>query len=47
VTHQLPVYADHDVGLLGESIHTAKANTEGLLDDSKQIGLEAVLRELI
>ena len=38
---QLLVYADHDVRLLGESIQTAKKNTEGFLDDSKQIGLEA------
>jgi len=41
VTHQLLVYAAHDVRLLGESIQTAKKNTEGFLDDSKQIGLEA------
>ena len=41
VTLQLLVYADHDVRLLGESIQTAKKNTEGLLDDSKQTGLEA------
>jgi hypothetical protein len=41
VTHQLLLYADHDVSLLGESIQTAKKNTELLLDDSKQIGLEA------
>jgi hypothetical protein len=40
VTHQLVVYADRDVSLLSESIHTAKKNTEGLSDDSKQIGLE-------
>jgi len=40
VTHQLLVYADHDVSLLGENIQTAKKSTESLLDDSKQIGLE-------
>jgi hypothetical protein len=42
VTHQILVYADRDVSLLGESVQTAKKNTEGLLlDNSKQIGLEA------
>ena len=41
MTLQLLVYADHDVRLLGESTQTAKRNTEGLLDYSKQIGLEA------
>jgi len=41
VTHQLLVYADRDVRLLGERIQSAKKNTEGLLGDSKQIGLEA------
>ena len=40
VTHQLLVCADHDVSLLGESMQTAKKITEGLLDNSKQIGLE-------
>ena len=40
VTHQLLVY-DHDVSLLSENINHAKQNTECLLDDSKQIGLEA------
>ena len=40
MTHQLLVYADHDVSLLGENIQTAKKSTESLLDDSKQIGLE-------
>jgi hypothetical protein len=36
------VCADHEVSLLGESIHTTKKNTESLLDDNKQIGLEAM-----
>ena len=39
VSRHLLVYSDHDVSLLGESID-CKENTEGLSDDSKQIGLE-------
>jgi hypothetical protein len=34
----------HDVSLLGESTETAKKNA-GLLDDSKQIGLETNVEE--
>jgi hypothetical protein len=37
--HQLLAYAD-DVNLLGDNIDTIKKNTETLIDDSKEIGLE-------
>jgi hypothetical protein len=38
-THQLLTYAD-DVNLLGDNIDTIKKNTETLIDDSKEVGLE-------
>jgi hypothetical protein len=38
-THQLLVYAD-DVNLLGDNIDTIKRNTQTLIDDSKDIGLD-------
>jgi hypothetical protein len=38
-THQLPVYAN-DVDILGGSMHTTKKNTEALVVDSKETGLE-------
>ena len=38
-THQLLVYADV-VNILGGSVHTIKKNTEALVVDSKEIGLE-------
>jgi hypothetical protein len=37
--YQLLVYAD-DINLLGNSIYIIKDNTETLLDDSRDIGLE-------
>jgi hypothetical protein len=37
-THQLLAYAD-DVNLLGDNIDTEK-NTETMIDDSKEVGLE-------
>jgi hypothetical protein len=39
VTLQLLVYAD-DVNILDRSIHTIRKNTEALVVDSKEIGLE-------
>jgi hypothetical protein len=38
-THQLLVYAD-DVNLLGDNINSVKKNTETLIGDSKEVGLE-------
>jgi len=38
-THQLLVYAD-DVDTWGESVHTVKKNTENIVVDGKDIGLE-------
>jgi hypothetical protein len=38
-THQLIVYAD-DVNILGGSVHAMKKNTEALVVDNKEIGLE-------
>jgi hypothetical protein len=38
-THQLLVYAD-DINLFGDSIKTIKENTETLLGDSSNVGLE-------
>jgi hypothetical protein len=38
-THQLLAYAD-DVNLLGDNIEAIKENTETLIDDSKEVGLE-------
>jgi hypothetical protein len=38
-THQLLAYAD-DMNLLGDNIDTVKKNTETLIDDSKEVGLE-------
>jgi hypothetical protein len=38
-THQMLAYAD-DVNLLEDNIDTIKKNTETLIDDSKEIGLE-------
>jgi hypothetical protein len=39
-THQLLVYAD-DVNLLGDEIDTIQKNTEFLIDDSKEVCLDA------
>jgi hypothetical protein len=38
-THQLLAYAD-DVNLLGDNIDTIKKNTETLIGDSEEVGLE-------
>jgi hypothetical protein len=38
-THQLLVCPD-DVNRLGDNIGTVKKNTETLIDDSKEVGLE-------
>jgi hypothetical protein len=38
-THQLLAYAD-DVNLLGDNIDTINKNTETLIDESKEVGLE-------
>ena len=39
-THQLSVYADDNVNILGGSIHTVRRDTEALVVTSKEIGLE-------
>ena len=38
-THQILVYGD-EVNILGASVHTVKENTEAVVVDSKEIGLE-------
>jgi hypothetical protein len=38
-THQLLAYAD-DVNLPGDNKDTIKKNTQTLIDDSKEVGLE-------
>jgi hypothetical protein len=42
-THQLLVYAG--VNLLGDNINTTKENTDALIDDSKEVGLEVNTKE--
>ena len=39
-THQLSVYADDNVNILGGSIHTVRRDTEALVITSKEISLE-------
>jgi hypothetical protein len=43
--HQLLAYTDN-VNLLGDNIGTIKKNTETLLDDSKEVGLELNLEKM-
>jgi len=42
-THQLLAYAD-DVNTLGGSIHTLKENAEALVDATREIGLEVLIK---
>jgi hypothetical protein len=44
-THQFLVYA-HDVNPLGGSMNTIKKNTEGLIDVSKEVGLEVITEKV-
>jgi hypothetical protein len=39
-THQLLVYADDDVNILGVSVHTIKKNTEASVVATKDTGQE-------
>jgi hypothetical protein len=39
-THQLLVYADDNVNILGGSMHTVRKDTEALVVASEEIGLE-------
>jgi hypothetical protein len=41
-THQLLTYAD-DVNLLGDNIDAINENTQTLIDDSEEVGLEVNL----
>jgi hypothetical protein len=43
-THQLLAYAD-DVNLLGDNIDTIYKNTETLIDDIKEVGLEVNIQK--
>jgi hypothetical protein len=45
VTHQLLAYAE-DVNLLGDNIDIIKKNTETLIDDSKEVGLEISVEKI-